>query len=61
MLNKKQTHLKNSLQYLIEQQNQQKMLDQQALTQRYTNLVSQINQQKTPIQQRYSQHTRCLC
>ena len=58
MLNKKQTHLKNSLQYLIEQQNQQKMLDQQALTQRYTNLVSQINQQKTPIQQRYSQDTQ---
>lgn len=49
---------KNSLQYLIEQQNQQKMLDQQALTQRYTNLVSQINQQKTPIQQRYSQDTQ---
>lgn len=49
---------KNSLQYLIEQQNQQKMLDQQALTQRYTNLVNQINQQKTPIQQRYSQDTQ---
>lgn len=46
---------KNSLQYLIEQQNQQKLLDQQALTQRYDNLVNQINQQKTPIQQRYSQ------
>lgn len=49
---------KNSLQYLIEQQNQQKMLDQQALTQRYTNLVNQINQQKTPIQERYSQDTQ---
>lgn len=49
---------KNSLQYLIEQQNQQKMLDQQALTQRYSNLVNQINQQKTPIQERYSADTQ---
>lgn len=44
---------KNSLQYLIEQQNQQKLLDEQTTTQRYQNLLEQINQQVAPVTQGY--------
>lgn len=44
---------RNSLQYLIEQQNQQQLLTEQAASQRYQNLLNQINQQKQPIQQQY--------
>lgn len=46
---------KQSLQYLVEQQNQQKLLDEQALNQRYTNLVNQINQKRLPIEQQFGQ------
>lgn len=46
---------KQSLQYLVEQQNQQKILDEQALNQRYTDLVNQVNQKRLPIEQQYSQ------
>lgn len=46
---------KQSLQYLVEQQNQQKLLDEQALSQRYTNLVNQVNQKRLPVQQQYEQ------
>lgn len=45
---------KDSLQYLVDAQNQQKLLDQQAVTQRYQNLLNQINQQKEPIQQQFA-------
>lgn len=48
----------NSLQYLVEQQNKQKVLDQTALTQRYDALINQINQQKMPILQQYDTDTQ---
>lgn len=44
---------KNSLQYLIDQQNTQKMQDKSAATTRYDNLIEQINQQTQPIQSQY--------
>ena len=44
---------KQSLQYLVDAQNQQKMLDEQALSQRYTNLVNQVNQKRLPIEQQF--------
>ena len=49
---------KNSLQYLVDAQNQQKLLDEQAATQRYQNLLTQINQQRDPIQQQYAQDSQ---
>lgn len=49
---------KQSLQYLVEQQNQQKILDEQALNQRYADLVNQINQKRLPIEQQYGQDTQ---
>jgi hypothetical protein len=44
----------STLQQLIDSQNQQKLLDQQAASQRYQNLINQINQQKQPIQQQFA-------
>lgn len=49
---------KNDMQYLIDMQNQQNMLDQQTAAQRYQNLVNQINQQRDPIQQGYAANTQ---
>lgn len=49
---------KNSLQYLIDAQNQQRLLDQQAAAQRYQNLLEQINQQKNPLQQQFATDTQ---
>lgn len=49
---------KQSLQYLVEQQNQQKLLDEQALSQRYTNLVNQVNQKRLPIEQQFGQDAK---
>lgn len=49
---------KNSLQYLVDAQNQQKLLDEQTATQRYQNLLTQINQQRDPIQQQYAQDSQ---
>lgn len=45
---------KNSLQYLVDAQNQQKILDQQTAAQKYQNLLNQINQQRQPIQQQFA-------
>lgn len=44
---------RNSLQYLIDQQNQQKLIDEQTATSRYQNLLTQINQQIDPINTQY--------
>lgn len=44
---------RNSLQYLIDQQNQQKLIDEQTATSRYQNLLTQINQQIDPVNTRY--------
>jgi hypothetical protein len=49
---------KNSLQYLVDAQNQQRLLDQQAATQRYQNLLEQINQQRNPLQQQFATDTQ---
>lgn len=49
---------KNDMQYLIDMQNQQKLLDQQTATQKYQNLINQINQQRSPIQQQYDANTQ---
>ena len=49
---------KQSLQYLVDAQNQQKMLDEQALSQRYTNLVNQVNQKRLPIEQQFGQDAK---
>lgn len=49
---------KNSLQYLVDAQNQQKLLDEQTATQRYQNLLTQINQQRDPINQQYAQDSQ---
>ncbi len=45
---------RDSLQYLVDAQNQQKLLDEQASSQRYQNLLNQINQQRVPIQEQYA-------
>ena len=42
-----------TLQQLIDSQNQQKLLSEQAASQRYQNLINQINQQRQPIQQQF--------
>lgn len=47
---------KNSLQYLIDAANQQKLQEQQTTSQRYTNLVNQINQQREPLTTQYGQN-----
>ena len=52
------TTFKDSLQYLVDAQNQQKLRDEQAATQRYQNLLTQINQQRDPIQQQYAQDSQ---
>lgn len=49
---------KDSLQYLVDAQNQQKLLDEQTATQRYQNLLTQINQQRDPINQQYAQDSQ---
>lgn len=49
---------KNSLQYLVDAQNQQKLLDEQTAAQRYQNLLTQINQQRDPINQQYAQDSQ---
>lgn len=45
---------RNSLQYLVDAQNQQKLLDQQASSERYQNLLNQINQQREPLQTQFA-------
>lgn len=49
---------RDSLQYLVDAQNQQKLIDEQAASQRYQNLLTQINQQRDPIQQQYAQDSQ---
>lgn len=49
---------KNSLQYLVDAQNQQKLLDEQSSSQRYQNLLNQINQQRVPLQEQYAADTQ---
>lgn len=42
-----------SLQYLIDAQNEQRAADEQAASQRYQNLVDQINAQRSPLLEQY--------
>jgi len=49
---------KDSLQYLVEQQNEQKVIDQQSATQRYQNLLTEIENQRAPIQDQYAKDTK---
>lgn len=49
---------KDSLQYLIDAQNQQRLTDEQSATKRYENLVNQINQQRTPVQEQYAANSQ---
>lgn len=49
---------KNSLQYLIDQQNEQKKNAQQLVTQNYENMINQLNQSKVPIEEQYKENAR---
>lgn len=49
---------RDSLQYLVDAQNQQKLLDEQSSSQRYQNLLNQINQQRVPLQEQYAADTQ---
>jgi len=49
---------KNSLQFLLDQQNNQKVADEQSMSGRYQNLMTTINQQEAPINENYQADTK---
>ena len=49
---------KQSLQYLIDQENEQKKNAQQLATQNYENIINQLNQNKIPIEAQYQENAR---
>jgi len=49
---------KQSLQYLVDAQNTQRLLDEQSMNKRYGNLVEQINQKRLPIEQQFGQDSQ---
>lgn len=61
-INKKATAdanaFKNSLQYLIDEQNKQNQLSKKLAETNYQNTLNQINQSKTPIEQQYQENAR---
>ena len=49
---------KQSLQYLIDQENERKKNAQQLATQNYENIINQLNQNKIPIEAQYQENAR---
>lgn len=56
--NQKKQEYEQSLGYLTEGLNKQQALDKTALQQRYDNLLSQINQQITPVTEQYNKNAQ---
>lgn len=56
---KKQSEaFQSSLQYLINEQNEQKKAAQQLVSQNYTNMINKLNQSKVPLEETYEQNAR---